>query len=75
MIFLVYGSPPGYVSLQVGSDICFYISTSKIWPYPTGLAGPNFASDQCNKIGLTLATIQNEAESTALKNLASNSNF
>ena len=25
----------GYVSLQVGPNVCFYVSTSTVWPYET----------------------------------------
>jgi hypothetical protein len=68
---VVFGSPSGYVSLQVGSNVCFYISTTKIWPYPTGLSGANDGTNRCNKIGLSLATVQTKNEQTALQNLAS----
>ena len=68
------GTPAGYVSLQVGSNVCFYISTAKFWPYPNGISGTNDGTNQCNKLGLSLATVQTDAEQNALLNLASKYN-
>ncbi len=31
--FSVRGTPSGYVSLQVGANTCFYVSTTKIYPF------------------------------------------
>ena len=67
----VLGSPDGYASLQVGANTCFYVSTTPIWPYPNGAAGDNVASQNCQRMNLNLATIDNEIERVALKNLLS----
>ena len=70
------GTPDDFVSLQVGSSTCFYVSTTTIWPYPDGTSKSNQAVDNCNKMNLELATIDNENERVALRNLLSkNSNY
>ena len=63
------GTPTGYVSLQVGSTTCFYVSTTQIWPFPNGISQANEAVNRCSSIGLTLATVINVAEQSALKKL------
>ncbi len=68
----VEGAPNGYVSVQVGSNVCFYISSTKIWPLPTGVNGVNNGEELCNKIGLPLAQVKTAKEHLALKNMTSN---
>ena len=69
--FSVKGDPPGFVSLQLGTNICFYISTTKIWPYANATTWLNTAATVCSKMDLTMATIKNAQEYQALKNLTS----
>ena len=63
------GTPTGYVSLQAGSNTCFYVSTTQIWPFPNGISQANEAVNQCSSIGLTLATVINANEQSALANM------
>jgi hypothetical protein len=67
----VLGSPDGYASLQVGANTCFYVSTTATWPYPNGVPGNNVPSQNCQKMNLNLATVDNENERVALRNLIS----
>jgi len=57
------------VSLEVGASVCFYISTTPIWPYPNGVNQSNAAIAQCSSIGLQLATVENIYEHTLIKDL------
>jgi len=66
----VSATPNGYISLQVGSSTCFYVSTTKIWPFPNGLSQTSEAVARCSSMGLTLATIENANEQMSLKNLS-----
>ncbi len=68
---VVEGAPNGYVSVQVGTNVCFYISSAKIWPLPTGINGANNGETLCNKIGLPLAQVKTTKEHLALKNMTS----
>ena len=68
----VYGKPDGYTSLQVGSNVCFYVSTSPIWPYDTQASTDNNAAYNCSKMNLDLAVIKSDAERVALWNMFRN---
>jgi len=56
--------------MQIGSSVCFYISTTQIWPFPNGTSQPNAASIQCSSIGFTLATIKTYKEHWLVAQLA-----
>jgi hypothetical protein len=64
----VWSSPDGFVSLQVGSDVCFYVTTSPEWPFPNGIAKANAAEAKCGSIGQPLAKVANDNEKNALLN-------
>ena len=65
---------PGFSSLQVGSDVCFYISEQPRYPFQKidDLAhGVHGAQDSCAAIGLELAVVKDANELDALINVAS----
>ena len=69
--FSVSATPDGFVSLQVGSNVCFYVSTSSLWPFESAWAtdADNKAAQNCSNLDLPLAVIKNNAERIALWNL------
>ena len=63
----------GFTSVQVGTDVCFYISHTPRYPYQDATAftnGFHAAKQSCEQIGLQLAVLETEDEFKAIVNTA-----
>jgi hypothetical protein len=66
--FKIPATPAGFMSVQVNDNLCYYVSTTTLWPFPNGTKGDNQAKLTCTALGFDLATVQNGDELTALWN-------
>jgi len=66
---LAAATPDNYVSLQVGTNVCFYVSTTKIWPYTVATPTVNNGVQKCSRMNLDLAVIKTNDEKKALWNM------
>ena len=57
------------MSLQVGANTCFYVSTTPQWPFTTGSSTLNSGNASCYNLNLALAMVKTDTERTALWNM------
>ena len=62
-----------YQAVQVSSNLCYYVSTFAVWPYPMGFIGNSQPDTYCQLLGFDLATVTNADEQQALSNFMSKS--
>ena len=55
----------------MNAETCLYVSSEEIWAFSTDDYAENHADNECHKLGLHLAVIENEDENTALHELTS----